>query len=65
MDEMKDDFRAQIEDVRRDYLRGTISYEEAKMKDAPIIERMNEKAREIARKYGRKPQVFSFAALMR
>jgi ribosomal protein S11 len=44
---------------------GAISYDKAKKMAAPHLAAMNEKAKEIAKKYGIKPRVITFAAFMR
>lgn len=47
------------------YKIGTISREEAKERIKPYADRFNKKSVEIAKKYGQKPQLFSFASFMR
>jgi ribosomal protein S11 len=44
---------------------GAITYDKAKEMSAPHLEAMNQKAQEIAKKYGIKPRVITFAAFMR
>lgn len=44
---------------------GLITYDQAKKIAQPIIDEMNEKAREVAEKYGQKHRNFTFSALMR
>jgi hypothetical protein len=44
---------------------GEISYEEAKKEAEPIINSINEKAVELAKKYGAKPQLVNFQSIMR
>jgi ribosomal protein S11 len=44
---------------------GAISYDKAKEMAEPHLAAMNEKAREIAKKYGLKPRLITFAAFMR
>ena len=42
-----------------------LTYDEAKKEAQPIIDEMNEKARAIAKKWGRKHTNFTFGALIR
>lgn len=44
---------------------GWMTYDEAKEYTEPVIRRINEKAKEIAKKQGRKPQFVNFTSLMR
>lgn len=44
---------------------GWMTYDEAKEYTEPVICRINEKAKEIAKKQGRKPQFVNFNSLMR
>jgi hypothetical protein len=44
---------------------GAITYDRAKQMAEPHIHALNEKAREIAKKYGLKPRLITFAAFMR
>jgi ribosomal protein S11 len=46
-------------------LNGAISYDKAKEMAVPHLAAMNEKAQEIAKKYGVKPRVITFAGFMR
>lgn len=57
--------RQKIQTIRRRMVNGQISYIEAKQEAQPIIDDINEKAAEIAKKYGMRPSKVSFAALMR
>ena len=57
--------RAAIEKIRGDLNQGKISYEEAKILAEPTIRKINENAKEIARKYGRKFQAITFAEIIR
>lgn len=54
-----------INDIRRRMASGVISYDQAKKEAAPVIERINAKAKEIAKRHGKRPQTVSFAAIMR
>jgi hypothetical protein len=57
--------REQIKEIRRRMLRGEISYAEAKTEAEPIINAINAKAAELAKKYNMKAAKVSFAAMMR
>lgn len=57
--------REQLQVIRRRMVQGEISYAEAKELAAPVIADINAKAKEIAKKYGKRPQLVSFAAIMR
>lgn len=47
------------------YRLGKITQEEAKKRIAPYAELFNSKSRELAKKYGQRPKLFSFAGFMR
>ena len=51
--------------ARNQYRIGAMSKKEAMDFMADYIEEFNTKAREIARKYGQRPKLFSFAAFVR
>jgi hypothetical protein len=55
----------EINAIKKELYSGMIDYNEAKLKSGPIIEEMNKKAAEIAKKYGRKAIPVSFSKLMR
>lgn len=59
------DNRAAIERIRKAMLAGEISYSEAAEQAAPVIKRINEQAKAIAKKHGVRPSMVSFAAIMR
>ena len=59
------EFKDLLDVIRRDMINGILTYEEAKEKAQPIIDEMNEIARGIAKKYGKKHQDFTFSKLMR
>ena len=59
------DARQAIFDIRGRLLAGIISYDQAKLEAAPIIEAMNAKAKSIAKKHGQKTRAFNFSQLMR
>lgn len=44
---------------------GWMTYDEAKEYAQPVIDRINEKAKELAKKHGRAPQFVNFNSLMR
>lgn len=59
------EFKDIIDNIRDDMIRGVLTYDEAKEKAQPVIDKMNEIARGIAKKYGKKHQDFTFSKLMR
>lgn len=46
-------------------LKGIITYDQAEVEAQPIIEEMNRRGREIAKKYGRKFTGFKFSEVIR
>lgn len=65
---MKDkalDNRAKINHIKNALDLGWITYDQAKEMAEPIIAEINEKAKEIAKKYGVKPGLVNFNSLMR
>ena len=46
--------REDIADIRRRYLSGQITREQAKLEAAPVLERINTKMQEIAKKHGKR-----------
>lgn len=65
VNEMKIEYRQYFFDLRGRLLSGQIHMEEAELDAAPIIAKMNEEARKIANRHGKKFKSFSFAALVR
>ena len=59
------EYKDLLDVIRRDMINGVLTYDEAKEKAQPIIDEMNEIARGIAKKYGKKHQDFTFSKLMR
>lgn len=57
--------REKIEAIKAQLSLGQISYAEAKEQAAPIVNAINLKAKELAKKYGMRPHLVDFAALMR
>lgn len=57
--------RQAIEEIKRAYTLGEITREEAKEKAQPIIDRINAKGKEIAKKYNKKYSPLGFVGLMR
>lgn len=57
--------RDKLYGIRKQMLSGQITYDEAKEQAAPIIEAINTKAKEIAKRHGKRPQLVSFGAIMR
>lgn len=54
-----------IADIRRRMISGQITYEQAKTEAAPVLDAINAKATEIAKKYNKRAGKLSFAAMMR
>jgi hypothetical protein len=54
-----------ISEVKRRYFQGEYSYEEAKRAVAPIVEEINTRGREIAKKHGVRYHSVSIASVMR
>lgn len=57
--------REEIADIKTKLDFGQITYAEAKSLVAPIVERINEQAVAIAKKYGMRPQKVSVISLLR
>jgi DNA anti-recombination protein RmuC len=55
----------QLRNIEMWMKQGAITYDRAKEMAKPHIDALNEKAREIAKKYGTKPRTITFAAFMR
>lgn len=55
----------QIEIIKLRLLSNDISHGEAKELAKPFIDEINEKSKEIAKKYNKKPKLISFAGFMR
>ena len=54
-----------LEDIKSRLFIGAISYDQAKAEAEPIIAEINKKAIELGKKYGMRPKLVSFQALMR
>ncbi len=54
-----------ILEIRRAFLRGDITLDEAKKRLRPVIDDMNERGEKIAKQYGRKFRKFTFGYLFR
>lgn len=54
--------RLEVEDINRRYMADEITQQEALAELKPIADRVNEKAREIAKKYGMKPRLVKIEA---
>jgi ribosomal protein S11 len=55
----------EMKNIKMWLMSGAITYDKAKEMAAPHLAAMNEKAQEIAKKYGLKPRPITFAAFMR
>lgn len=64
---MKDiiDYRSQILHIRSSYLRGDITLEQAREVVGPLLEEMNNKGAEIAKKFGKKYKKLTFGYVFR
>jgi Fe2+ or Zn2+ uptake regulation protein len=54
-----------ITSIRYRLLQGLVTYDEARAEAQPVIDRMNARGAEIARKSGVKHRLFTFAVLVR
>lgn len=59
------DYRNILETIKIKMLHGYLTYDEAKAEAEPIIEEMNQKAKDIALRHRRKHKKFTFSSLMR
>ena len=57
--------KQEMDNIKMWLLSGAINYEQAEKMAAPHLQAMNEKAAELAKKYGVKPKKISFSAFMR
>jgi len=55
----------EIQPIKYAFISGEISYEKAKELATPIINTYNEKAKVIAKKYGKKANTLTFTGLFR
>jgi hypothetical protein len=60
-----DELRMEAEQARAEYRKGLISREEAKKRIDPFRVAFEAKAKELAKKYGVRPQKFSLTAYLR
>lgn len=59
------EYKKLIEEIKYKLNTGVIDYYQAKQEAEPIINEMNKKGKEIAKKFGQRFRPFSFAGLMR
>lgn len=59
------ELRDRIDEIRGALVHGELSYDEAQVKARPIIDEMNRRGQEVAKKYGKSFRPFTFASLMR
>lgn len=57
--------REKIDNIKLRLSLGQISYLEAKIEARPIIENINLKSKELAKKYNTRPKLVTFTELMR
>ena len=62
---MKKDYRTLIENTRHSFNRGEITHDQAKAICKPLINEMNEKAKVIAKQFGKRFTPFTFGYLFR
>lgn len=55
----------QLDIIKAEMLHGIITYEQAKAKAQPFLQQINDKAKTIAKKYGKRPVQVTFAGVMR
>jgi ribosomal protein S11 len=55
----------EMKNIKMWLMTGAITYDKAKEMAVPHLAAMNEKAQEIAKKYGLKPRLITFAGFMR
>ena len=55
----------EMNNIKMWLMTGAITYDKAKEMAAPHLAAMNEKAKEVAKKYGIKPRKITFAGFMR
>lgn len=65
MDNQAAENRAEIARIKNDLAFGKITYAEAQEQAAPTLKRINEKAKELAKKYNRRHRDITFAEIMR
>lgn len=59
------DNQEKIADIKRRMVAKELSYEDAKLEAQPVIDRINAKAAEIAKKYNKRAKKLSFSEIMR
>lgn len=59
------DYRAQIQAIRARFLRGEITFDEAKAEVEPLLAEMNKKGAAIAKKFGKKYKKLTFGYVFR
>lgn len=65
MEKQAQENREIINRIKMDLAVGNITYEQAKIQAEPVINRINDKARELARKYNQRPKYVSFGSIFR
>jgi len=59
------EYRDQLKEIRRDFLFGAITDQQARELAQPIIDKMNERAKEVAKEFGKRHKPFTYSYLMR
>lgn len=62
---MRDELKRQAEKAKVLYYNGHITREEAKAQIMPYINAVNERSKELAKKYNQRPKLVNFAGFMR
>ncbi len=65
MDTLPTNHRPFILEVRRAFLRGDITLDEAKERLRPVLEDMNKRGEKIAKEFGKKFRKFTFGYIFR
>lgn len=65
MEKQAQENREIINRIKMDLALGNISYDQAKIQAEPVIKRINDKARELAKKYNQRPRLVSFGSMFR
>jgi hypothetical protein len=59
------DYREKILQIRQEFLKGNITFDEAKIQVMPLLAEMNEKGEKIAKKFGKKYKKLTFGYVFR
>lgn len=62
---MNTEYRDKLDAIKTRMLAGDITYDEAKRLAAPVLKAMNDKAKEVSKRYGMRHKPIGFASVMR